>query len=129
MNVDLYISLVLYIKKKIQKRHKMIDLSVNVEALEAKAGDIATLLKALGNERRLMILCQLVAHGEMSVGSLADAIQLGQSALSQHLAKMRDEGIVSTRREGQTIWYRITDARVEELMGILHRLYCSKGPI
>lgn len=104
----------------------MIDLSVNVEALEAKAGDIATLLKALGNERRLMILCQLVANGEMSVGSLADAIELGQSALSQHLAKMREEGIVSTRREGQTIWYRITDARVEELMAILYRLYCSK---
>ncbi len=103
----------------------MIDLAVNVEELEAKACDIAAMLKALGNERRLMILCQLVAHGEMSVGKLGEAIQLGQSALSQHLAKMRDEGIVSTRREGQTIWYRITDTRVEELMGNLYRIYCS----
>jgi ArsR family transcriptional regulator, virulence genes transcriptional regulator len=104
----------------------MIDLAVNVEELEAKACDIAAMLKALGNERRLMILCQLVAHGEMSVGKLGEAIQLGQSALSQHLAKMRDEGIVSTRREGQTIWYRITDERVEELMGNLYRIYCAK---
>lgn len=104
----------------------MIDLAVNVEELEAKACDIAAMLKALGNERRLMILCQLVAHGEMSVGKLGEAIQLGQSALSQHLAKMRDEGIVSTRREGQTIWYRISDERVEELMGNLYRIYCAK---
>lgn len=103
----------------------MIDLIVNVEELEAKACDIAAMLKAVGNERRLMILCQLVANSEMSVGSLAQAIDLGQSALSQHLAKMRDEGIVSTRREGQTIWYRITDSRVEELMAILYRLYCA----
>ncbi len=103
----------------------MLDLPENIQALEEKAADIATLLKAMGNEKRLVILCQLVAHGEMSVGSMADTIGLGQSALSQHLAKMRDEGIVSTRREGQTIWYRIRDSRVEELMAILHRLYCT----
>lgn len=103
----------------------MLDLPQNIQALEEKAADIATLLKAMGNEKRLVILCQLVAHGEMSVGALADTIGLGQSALSQHLAKMRDEDIVSTRREGQTIWYRIRDGRVEELMAILHRLYCS----
>ena len=103
----------------------MLNLPDNIQALEEKATDIATLLKAMGNEKRLVILCQLVAHGEMSVGALADTIGLGQSALSQHLARMRDEGIVSTRREGQTIWYRIKDGRVEELMAILHRLYCS----
>ena len=106
------------------------DMSVDVQnmdigALEAKASDIAVLLKAMGNERRLVILCQLVAHREMSVGAMAEKIGLGQSALSQHLAKMRDEGIVATRREGQTIWYRVTDGRVEELMVILHRLYCK----
>lgn len=105
--------------------HKANIQSLDIQALEEKASDIATLLKAMGNERRLVILCQLVAHGEMSVGAMAQKIELGQSALSQHLAKMRDEGIVSTRREGQTIWYRITDSRVEELMAILHRLYCK----
>lgn len=99
--------------------------SMDISELEDKASDIAVLLKAMGNERRLVILCQLVAHGEMSVGAMAEKIGLGQSALSQHLAKMREEGIVTTRREGQTIWYRVTDGRVEELMAILHRLYCK----
>ncbi len=103
----------------------MLDPSVDVQELEEKAADIATLLKAMGNERRLVILCELVAHGEMSVGAMVKSIGLGQSALSQHLAKMREEGIVATRREGQTIWYRIAEPRVEELMAILHQLYCS----
>ena len=105
----------------------MLDPSVDVQELENKAADIATLLKAMGNERRLVILCELVAHGEMSVGSMVKSIGLGQSALSQHLAKMREEGIVATRREGQTIWYRIAEPRVEELMAILHQLYCTTG--
>ena len=103
----------------------MLDLPNDIKALEEKATDIATLLKAMGNERRLVILCQLVAHGEMSVGAMARVIGLGQSALSQHLAKMRDEGIVCTRRQGQTIWYRISDNRVEELMENLHGLFCA----
>jgi len=103
----------------------MLDPSVNVQELENKAADIATLLKAMGNERRLVILCELVANGEMSVGAMVKSIGLGQSALSQHLAKMREEGIVATRREGQTIWYRIAEPRVEELMAILHQLYCT----
>ncbi len=103
----------------------MLDSVLDVEQLEDKAADIAALLKAMGNERRLLILCELVAHGEMSVGAMVTSIGLGQSALSQHLAKMRDEGIVATRREGQTIWYRICEPRVEELMAILHQLYCS----
>ncbi|MCF6302612.1 MAG: metalloregulator ArsR/SmtB family transcription factor [Devosiaceae bacterium] len=99
--------------------------NMDINALEEKASDIAVLLKAMGNERRLVILCQLVAQGEMSVGAMVEKIGLGQSALSQHLAKMRDEGIVATRRDGQTIYYRVTDGRVEELMVILHRLYCK----
>ncbi len=103
----------------------MLDPSVDVQELEDKAADIATLLKAMGNERRLVILCELVANGEMSVGAMVKSSGLGQSALSQHLAKMREEGIVATRREGQTIWYRIAEPRVEELMAILHQLYCT----
>ncbi len=103
----------------------MLDSLVDVQELENKAADIAALLKAMGNERRLLILCELVAHGEMSVGAMVKSIGLGQSALSQHLAKMREEGILATRREGQTIWYRICEPRVEELMAILHQLYCS----
>jgi ArsR family transcriptional regulator len=94
-------------------------------SLEAKAADVAALLRALGNDRRLLILCKLVESGEATVGALACDIGLSQSALSQHLARMRDEGIVAFRREAQTIWYRIADARVEALLATLHRLYCS----
>ncbi len=97
----------------------------DIQSLQNKASEVAALLKAIGNEKRLVILCQLADREEISVGALAQAVGLGQSALSQHLAKMREEGIVTTRREGQTIWYRIADGRVKELMAILYQLYCS----
>lgn len=100
--------------------------SVDLAAFEANALEVADLLRALGNEKRLMTLCKIVEHGEMTVGALAEAVDLSQSALSQHLAKMRDENIVTFRRDGQTIWYRIADPRIEELMAVLHRLYCRQ---
>ncbi len=95
-----------------------------LRALERKAAQVAGLLGALANERRLMILCRLVEWGEGNVGALADAVGLSQSALSQHLARMRQEGLVAFRRDGQTLWYRIADPRVEELFATLHRLFC-----
>ncbi|WEK51249.1 MAG: metalloregulator ArsR/SmtB family transcription factor [Candidatus Kaistia colombiensis] len=101
--------------------------SLDLAAFEANALEVADLLRALGNEKRLMLLCKLVEHGEMTVGALAEAIGLSQSALSQHLARMRDEGIVAFRRDGQTIWYRLADPRIGELMAVLHRLYCRAG--
>ena len=91
---------------------------------EANALEVANTLRALGNERRLMILCKLVEAGEMTVGALVEAVGLSQSALSQHLAKMRDENIVTFRRDSQTLWYRIADPRIEQLMAELHRLFC-----
>jgi DNA-binding transcriptional ArsR family regulator len=91
----------------------------------SKAEGVAALLKAMGNGRRLMVLCKLVEHGEMSVGDLARDVALSQSALSQHLAKMRDEGLVTFRREGQTLWYRIADPRTEALLAALYQLYCK----
>jgi ArsR family transcriptional regulator, virulence genes transcriptional regulator len=96
-----------------------------LRALERKAAQVAGLLGALANERRLMILCRLVEWGEGNVGALADAVGLSQSALSQHLAKMRQEGLVAFRRDGQTLWYRIADPRVEELFATLHHLFCQ----
>ena len=90
----------------------------------ANAAHVADVLRALANERRLMILCKLVEWGEATVGTLAEAVGLSQSALSQHLAKMRDEGIVAYRRESQTLWYRIADPRTEMLLGHLQQLYC-----
>ncbi len=92
---------------------------------EEKAAEVAGTLRALANERRLMILCKLVETGEANVAALAESVGLSQSALSQHLAKMRAEGIVSSRRDGQTIWYRIADRRAEELFALLHKLYCG----
>ena len=94
--------------------------------LERKAAQVAGLLGALANERRLMILCRLVEWGEGNVGALAEAVGLSQSALSQHLARMRQEGLVVFRRDGQTLWYRIADPRVEELFATLHRLFCQE---
>src|SRR5215471_7536311 len=97
-----------------------------LRALERKAEKVAGLLGALANERRLMILCRLVEWGEANVGALADSVGLSQSALSQHLAKMRQEGLVAFRRDGQTLWYRIAEPRVEELFATLHRLFCQE---
>jgi len=93
--------------------------------LEQKATEVAGILRALANERRLMILCKLVEWGEGNVNQLANAVGLSQSALSQHLAKMRAEGLVSYRRDSQTLWYRIADPRVDELFATLYRVFCK----
>jgi DNA-binding transcriptional ArsR family regulator len=97
---------------------------IDPRALGAKAGAVADLLSTLGNDRRLLILCKLMEEGEATVTTLTDAVGLSQSALSQHLARMREEGIVTFRRDAQTLWYRIADPRVESLLATLHRLYC-----
>ncbi|MCU0974292.1 MAG: metalloregulator ArsR/SmtB family transcription factor [Burkholderiales bacterium] len=94
-------------------------------ALEDNAAIVARTLKALANERRLMILCTLSAEGEVNVNALAETVGLSQSALSQHLAKLREEGIVTFRRNRQTLWYRIADPRVGKLMKQLEKLFCQ----
>ncbi|MFY8151941.1 MAG: ArsR/SmtB family transcription factor [Hyphomicrobiales bacterium] len=99
--------------------------TIDLETLRAKAGEVADTLSALANDRRLLILCKLAEVGEATVGTLATEVGLSQSALSQHLARMREEGIVAFRREAQTLWYRIGDARIETLLSTLHRLYCA----
>lgn len=91
---------------------------------EAQAGAAARLLRALANERRLMILCQL-ADGERSVGQLLPQAGLSQSALSQHLAVLREEEIVATRRESQVIWYRIADPAALKMISTLGELFCG----
>lgn len=96
----------------------------NPRAIEKAALQVAGVLRAIANERRLLILCKLVEWGEANVNSLAEAVGLSQSALSQHLAKMREEGLVTYRRDSQTLWYRIADPRIEDLFATLHRLYC-----
>ena len=98
---------------------------LDLATFEANATDVARILKALANERRLMILCKLAEWKEASVTELADAVGLSQSALSQHLSKMRDEEIVCFRRESQTLWYRIADPRIEKLLNQLQKLFCQ----
>jgi DNA-binding transcriptional ArsR family regulator len=91
---------------------------------ERNAAQAAALLKLLGNENRLLILCRLTVAGEMSVSGLAAAVNLSQSALSQHLAKMRDDGLLATRRDAQTIYYRIANQNAARLLAILKEIYC-----
>jgi ArsR family transcriptional regulator, virulence genes transcriptional regulator len=99
---------------------------LDLATFEAKATMVAALLKAVANQRRLMVLCKLVECGELTVGDLAAEVGLSQSALSQHLARMRGEGLLGFRRDGQTLWYRIADPRVEALFGTLYDLYCKE---
>jgi ArsR family transcriptional regulator len=103
----------------------MLKPPMDIASFEAKASEVADLLNAMGNARRLMVLCKLVEHREMRVGDLARHVGLSQSALSQHLTKMRDEGLVTFRRESQALWYRIADPRTERLLETLYELYCK----
>jgi len=90
--------------------------------LEASAQAAARLMKLLSSEQRLILLCRLI-EGECSVGDLAQYVGLAQSAASQHLAKLRAEGLVATRREGQTIFYRISDPKTVKVIDTLCELY------
>lgn len=94
--------------------------------MAASAGEAAALLKMLSNEHRLLILCYLIAEDEMSVGELVCRIGLSQSALSQHLAKLRDEGLVGFRREAQTLFYRVCDDRAASILLLLHDIFCAE---
>lgn len=92
-------------------------------AFAAKAQEAAALLRALAHGARLMVLCQLSA-GESSAGALQEGSGLSQSAMSQHLARLREEGLVATRRDGQTIFYRLADANAERVLATLTQIYC-----
>ncbi|KOX53056.1 transcriptional regulator [Streptomyces purpurogeneiscleroticus] len=92
--------------------------------LQDKTADAARLLRLLANEKRLLILCLLIARGEMDVTSLAEAVDLSQSALSQHLAKLREDGLVAFRRESQTLYYRLEDPRAARVLATLKDIFC-----
>jgi DNA-binding transcriptional ArsR family regulator len=98
---------------------------MNIRNLQADSARAAAFLKAVANANRLMVLCEL-KDGERSVSSLERVVPLSQSALSQHLAKLRTAGLVSTRREAQTIYYALADARIARLIEVLAELFCSK---
>ena len=97
---------------------------MNMQDLTEKSEEASQLLGQLANPHRLRILCEL-HRGERSVSSLEQVVGLSQSALSQHLAKLRAAGIVSTRRQAQTIYYSVTDARTARLLSVLYEMFCA----
>jgi len=96
----------------------------DLKTMRKHAAEAATMLRALAHEARLRVLCEL-AVGERSAGELVERSGLSQSALSQHLAKLRDEGLVATRRDATTIFYRIADANAARILAVLHDIYCK----
>lgn len=99
-------------------------IRLDYDSMQQNANDAVSLLKGLANESRLMIMCVL-SEGEFSVGDLNKRIKLSQSALSQHLAVLRDQGLVQTRRESQTIFYRLEDTAAMNIIELLHEVYCK----
>ncbi len=100
-------------------------MGINPELMREGAESAVKLMKALAHEGRLMVLCALL-EGERSVGDLEQLTGLSQSALSQHLAKLREDGFAQTRREGQAIFYRLADAGPKHVIEVLHDLYCPQ---
>ncbi|MCO4799027.1 MAG: winged helix-turn-helix transcriptional regulator [Colwelliaceae bacterium] len=97
---------------------------MDIAELRSNAGEAAELLKAMSNENRLLILCHL-GEEELSVTELNSFIDLSQSSLSQHLARLRNDGLVKTRRESQTIYYSIANPSVVSLIGFLQQEFCQ----
>ena len=102
-------------------------MKINVKQMETAADGASELLKALANRHRLMLVCQLI-EGERAVGELVEALGIRDSTVSQHLALLRKEGIVGTRREGQTIYYSIGSAAARSIVEALYRYFCSPAP-
>lgn len=100
---------------------------LNPEKMREHADEATALVKALANRQRLMILCLLVDR-ERSVGELNGLLELSQSALSQHLAVLREEDLVHTRRDGQTIFYSLVDGPALRILQVLHDTYCAAHP-
>ncbi|WP_322987971.1 metalloregulator ArsR/SmtB family transcription factor [Hoeflea sp.] len=99
---------------------------IKTHCLEHHSKEAAELLAVMGNQKRMMILCNLT-RGELQVGSLAEKVGLSQSALSQHLAKLRNQHLVQTRRESQTIFYSIKSDSVHKMLQTLTSIYCAES--
>ncbi|MGE5369419.1 MAG: ArsR/SmtB family transcription factor [Chloroflexota bacterium] len=99
-------------------------MNINLVELAPKAAQAESFLKALANRHRLMVLCEL-HKGEQSVTRLQEAIGLSQSSLSQHLARLREDKLVKTRRESQTIFYSLADENVSRFIALLYEVFCA----
>ena len=99
-------------------------MKIDLAQMQDSAAEAEELLKAMANRHRLVILCQLI-DGERSVGELASILELRDANVSQHLALLRKDGLVSTRREGQTIWYSIASEPARKLIETLYQTFCA----
>lgn len=99
-------------------------MKIQIDEMQSAADAASELLKALANRHRLLILCQLI-DGERSVGELAAFLGVRDSTVSQHLAILRRDDLVDSRRDGQTIWYSISSAPARDLVGVLYRSFCA----
>ena len=97
--------------------------ATEIRKMEEAADRASRMMKTLGHPGRLMLLCNL-AEGERSVGDLATELGISQSSLSQHLMRMRSEGLVEARRESQTVYYRLADGEAQEVINALYRIFC-----
>ncbi len=97
-----------------------------LKVFQERAAEAAGLLRLLANEQRLLILCHLLTEGEMSVSALVEQIGLSQSALSQHLGRLREERVVVFRREAQTLFYRVDDEKAARVLALLRDIYCPE---
>ena len=97
---------------------------LSVADFQAHAAEAAQFLRVLANEHRLLVLCHLLVLGEMTVTELVERIGLSQSALSQHLARLREDGLVTFRRQSQTLHYRVCDDRAARLLAVLKDIFC-----
>lgn len=109
------------VKKRTDKVKK---LKLDIQTMQHRAEDAVALLKSVGSQNRLLLLCQMV-HEERSVNDLADALGLAQSVVSQHLSVLRRDKLIKGRREGQSIYYSISDSRVHVLMETLFGIFCA----
>lgn len=104
--------------------HSLSLQTIDISGMEAKAEEAAEMLSALAHPTRLLLLCALV-EGETSVTELVDMSGFSQSSVSQHLGKMRALKLVATRRDGQTIYYRLANDDVKRILKVLHGIYCA----
>ncbi|PAY07097.1 transcriptional regulator [Bradyrhizobium sp. UFLA03-84] len=103
-------------------------MNIDIDIMERAADQAGNLLKALSNRHRLLIICQLI-DGERSVGELAEFLDLRDSTVSQHLALLRKDGLVSARRDGQTIFYSIASEPARKVLQALYEAYCAPAGI
>ncbi|MCB1667448.1 MAG: metalloregulator ArsR/SmtB family transcription factor [Porticoccaceae bacterium] len=97
---------------------------MNIKEMQENADEAASLLKLIANPSRLLVLCALVTR-EHTAGELEELVGLSQSAVSQHLAKLRHQNMVATRRDGQKIYYSLKNPRVKQVITTMHSIYCN----